>query len=84
MLKCWRIYEVICSFMSEKRELFKRLAAHRTNIIIDRIRVLGNCANGGAYEYTEEDIKKIFSAIESALSAVKAKFKKPTNKKFEL
>ena len=70
--------------MSEKRERFKRLASHRTNVVIDRIRVLGNCANNGAYEYTQEDIRKIFNAIDTALSGVKAKFKKPINHKFEL
>ena len=45
----------------EKMERFKRVAESRTNRIIDQIRLLGNCANRSNYEYSEEDIKKIFA-----------------------
>ena len=68
----------------EKQERFKRLATTRTNIVIKRIKVLGNCANRSAYEYTEEEINKIFSAIESELKHVKAKFSFPKNREFKL
>ena len=50
--------------MENKKERFKRLAAYRTNEILKRLRILGNCSNRSAYEYTEEDINKIFSEIE--------------------
>ena len=43
---------------------FKRVAARRTNDIIRRIRLLGNCSNRSSYNYTEEQINKIFSALE--------------------
>ena len=39
-----------------KRERFKRLAVTRTNEVLKKIRVLGNCSNRSAYEYTEEEI----------------------------
>ena len=69
----------------EKYERFKRVAEGRTNKIIDQIRLLGNCANKSNYEYSEEDIKKIFSAIENELRLTKAKYQaKQKNKKFEL
>ncbi len=69
----------------EKRERFKRVAEGRTNKIIDQIRLLGNCANKSNYEYDEEDIKKIFSAIENELKQTKAKYQeKSNNKRFEL
>lgn len=69
----------------EKAERFKRVAEGRTNKIIDQIRLLGNCANRSNYEYSDEDIKKIFSAIENELGATKAKYQsKSQNKKFEL
>ena len=69
----------------EKMERFKRVAESRTNRIIDQIRLLGNCANRSNYEYSEEDIKKIFAAIEAELKETKQKYHTRTNsKKFEL
>ena len=69
-----------------KRDKFIRIAESRTNKIIDMIRLLGNCANKGNYEYSEEDIKKIFSAIEVELKAAKIKFTETDlgDKKFTL
>ena len=61
--------------MSEnKRDRFVRLAERRTNSVIERIRVLSNCSNRYAYEYHEEDVRKMFSAIEKELKAARAKF----------
>ena len=57
-----------------RTERFRRVATRRTNDILNRIRVLGNCSNKSSYSYTEEDIRKIFSAIEGELRAVKAMF----------
>ena len=68
----------------QKRERFKRLATQRTNIVLKRLKVLGNCANRSAYTYTEEDINKIFSEIERRVRETKAKFHFPKNKEFKL
>ena len=69
----------------EKMDRFKRVAENRTNKIIDQIRLLGNCANKYNYEYSDEDVKKIFSAIDSELKITKAKYQaKAQSKKFEL
>lgn len=57
-----------------KSERFIRIAEARTNKIIDMIQLLGNCANRASYDYTRDDVKKIFSAIESELKVAKAKF----------
>ena len=67
-----------------KREKFLRLATQRTKEILSRLRILGNCANRQIYEYTEGDIKKIFSAIEDQLKDVKAKFHFPKKDEFKL
>ena len=67
-----------------KRERFKRLATQRTNIVLKRLKVLGNCANRSAYSYTEEDINKIFSEIERRVRETKSKFHFPKNKEFKL
>lgn len=66
-----------------KRNNFQRLAQIRTEAILEKIRILGNCANRSSYEYTEEEINRIFSAIDEQLKTVKAKFKN-TRKKFKL
>lgn len=69
----------------QKSERFKRIAENRTNRIIEGLRLLGNCSNRSNYDYTEEDVRKIFSAIEHELKETKKKFQntKPAQK-FEL
>jgi hypothetical protein len=67
-----------------KREKFLRLATQRTREVLDRLRILGNCANRQLYEYSESDVRKIFSAIEEQLKAVKAKFTTIKEKEFKL
>lgn len=66
------------------QERFKRLATLRTNTVLRRLKVLGNCANRQAYQYTEEDVDKIFYEIERKLKEVKAKFHFPKNREFRL
>jgi hypothetical protein len=66
------------------RERFKRLATQRTNTVIQRLKVLGNCSNRSAYDYTEEEINKIFSEIDRRVRETKAKFHFPKNKDFKL
>ena len=67
-----------------KRENFKRLAVYRTNEILKRLRILGNCANRSVYEYTEEEINKIFSEIDHQVKGTKSKFHFSKNKEFKL
>ncbi|MBQ8178213.1 MAG: hypothetical protein IJ033_03370 [Clostridia bacterium] len=64
-----------------KRDKFVRLAEARTNKIIDMIQLLGNCSNLGAYDYTQQDVDKIFTAIENELREAKKKFSKVDSKK---
>ncbi len=57
-----------------RRDRFERIATNRTNRIIDTLRLLGNCSNKSNYEYTEEDVRKIFTAIEAEVKTQKARF----------
>ena len=57
-----------------KRQRFVRISEMRTNKIIDMLRLLGNCANTATYEYTEDDVKQIFSTIDLAVKNSKSKF----------
>lgn len=58
----------------DKRQRFLKVAVNRTNRIITDIRLLGNCANKNNYEYTDEEIKQIFAAVEEETKNAKAKF----------
>ena len=65
-------------------ERFKRVATARTNAIFNKLRILGNCSNRQIYSYSEEDIDKIFSAINRQLREVRAKFNSRKEEKFKL
>lgn len=67
-----------------KRDAFRRLAEKRTQAILDRIRILSNCANPYAYEYTEEQVLEIFDTIEEDLRGAKAKFTRSRRQTFRL
>lgn len=68
--------------IEETRDLrFKRIAAKRTNEIIHKIQLLGNCSNRSAYDYSEEQINKIFSAIEKVTKEAKSRFSYTQKKK---
>lgn len=71
--------------LDDKKERFVRIAERRTNNILEQLRLLGNCSNKNNYSYTEEDVKKIFSVIETEIKEVKMKFNSKANKeKFKL
>jgi len=53
---------------------FKRIASARTSRILDDLRLLGNCANTSHYCYTENEVGKIFAAIEKELKRTKSLF----------
>lgn len=67
-----------------KRQRFQRLAEKRTNDVLERLRILGNCANRGQYEYTAEEIRKIFNTIDREVKLIKLKFKDGETQKFRL
>jgi hypothetical protein len=74
--------------MEEKKETrherFKRVAAKRTNEILEKIRILGNCSNKSSYEYTEDEVNRIFSEIDKQLKLTKARFLSGKRERFRL
>jgi hypothetical protein len=60
--------------VDKKRENFVRLAEQRVNRALREIRLIGNLSNRAAYASTEEDVKKIFRALQKELEAAKARF----------
>ena len=57
-----------------KRERIVRIAEARTNKILEMMRLLGNCSSKSNYDYSEEDIRKIFTALEKEMKNTKNKF----------
>jgi len=66
------------------QERFKRLAAKRTNEVLRKLKVLGNCANRQAYEYSREDVSKIFGVIHQKVKEIEAKFQASSEENFKL
>ena len=57
-----------------KRDRFIRIAEARTNKAIDMLRLLGNCADKNNYEYSDDDARQIFQALQKELNNTKNKF----------
>ena len=69
--------------MSEsKRDRFRRLAILRGNRVLKDIKLIGNLSNKNNYEYTDDEIRRMFTMIEDELKLAKLKFS--TKKKREI
>ena len=69
------------------RERFVTLAEKRVDRAINSIRLIGNLAHRGNYQYGEEDVQKITRALQKELRALKNRFSKDSDsseKKFKL
>lgn len=60
---------------SDDREKFKRLAEKRVNNAIKNIRLIGNLSNRSNYSYTDQEVDKIFRALDKELKHAKSRFK---------
>tara|TARA_R110002096_G_scaffold377463_1_gene571309 strand:- start:476 stop:706 length:231 start_codon:yes stop_codon:yes gene_type:complete len=56
------------------REKFVELAEKRVQRAIKDIKLIGNLSNRSNYSYTDQDSKKIYSALKKALDEMKARF----------
>ena len=69
-----------------KHDKFKRLANQRVANALKKIELIGNLSSSG-YEYSQEEVDKIFSAIQQTLDSTKNRFskaKKEETKGFQL
>jgi hypothetical protein len=57
-----------------KNQRFRRLAAARGDRILKEIGLLGNLSNDRNYEYSSEEVQKVFAAIEAELKDCRSKF----------
>ena len=60
--------------MGTSRENFVRLAESRTNKVLKDLDLLSNLSNRSNYAYSEEDVRKIFSAINRKIKETQTKF----------
>lgn len=60
--------------MRDKRSKFVQLANQRVTKALDQIRLVGNLSNRAAYDFTDEDTRKIVKALQRAVDATKARF----------
>jgi hypothetical protein len=63
----------------EKRKKFMEYAGKRVNNVMHDIQILEPMARSNSYDFTKEDVEKMFFAMQDALDSAKAEF----NKKFE-
>ena len=71
---------------SVKRDRFVRVAESRVNKILYNLDNLGKCANRRSYEYSDEEVRKIFREIDRKIREVKYQFQETQQKqgKFHL
>lgn len=50
------------------------LAVKRVTRTIKDMRLIGNLSNRSAYEYTEEDVRKIVKTLQKEIDGIKARF----------
>jgi len=77
------IYGYTMTDNEEKRERFLRASQRRVNSVLERIRVLGKCANIQYYSYDEAQVRKMFRAIDDELRRVKGLFTKKSESEFQ-
>ncbi len=68
----------ICVFrlikVKTKRQRFEEVAGRRVEFILNKLDHLSKCSNRNNYEYSEEDVSKMFSAIKDGLKITEIKF----------
>jgi ABC-type Fe3+-hydroxamate transport system substrate-binding protein len=60
--------------MRDKRAKFVELANKRVNKAIAQLRLVGNLSNKSAYEFIDDDARKIIKALQKEIDTLKAKF----------
>lgn len=62
------------AMVDKRREKFVELAEKRVTRVLKDLRLVGNLANKGNYSYTEEDVKRIYQAVEGEMKNLKRRF----------
>ncbi|MCY4447676.1 MAG: hypothetical protein OXE02_02365 [Chloroflexi bacterium] len=65
----------------QKAERFRRVAERRVNNVLEAVRLLSQCSNRRTYEYTDDDVRRMFREIDRELRAAKQSFSSVDKKK---
>jgi hypothetical protein len=68
----------------QKEERFKRVAQKRVQRLLDDLRKLSQCSNRRMYKWNDEQLTKIWTAIDQELAACKTSFENAEPKEFKL
>lgn len=60
--------------MRDKRQKFVDLAESRVNKTIKDLRLVGNLSNRNSYDFTDDDVRQMFRALQKELDSAKGRF----------
>ncbi len=60
--------------ISKKRAKFVELANNRVNRAVKDMRLIGNLSNKSAYEFTEDDVRRIHRVLSRELESMRLRF----------
>ncbi len=58
----------------QKHTKFRAVGVRRTNAVLDSIRLLRQLSNTSSYSYSDEEVDKMFSAIQESLDSARESF----------
>ena len=67
-----------------KEERFKRVVEKRVQNVLDSLRRLSQCSNKRMYQWNDEQLKKIWMAIDKELETCKLSFEHQEPEQFRL
>ena len=67
-----------------KDQRFERVVQKRVQNVLDSLRRLSQCSNKRMYEWNEEQLKKIWSAVDKEIERCKKNFKDAEPNEFKL
>lgn len=67
-----------------KQQRFKRVAEKRVQNILNGIKSLSQCANQRIYTWNDEQLQKIWDALDHELTLCKESFSNPEGRAFRL
>ena len=82
ILKIYYLYGGIWTggCMRDKRRKFVELAEARVTKSLKDLQLIGNLSNKSAYEYSDDDVRKVFLALQKGLDEAKGRFKTKSNR----
>ena len=70
--------------MRNKRAKFVELAEKRVNRTIKDLQLIGNLSNRSVYDFGDEDVRKVFRALQKELDAAKGRFSRESSESSDL